>query len=142
MSSEADMIRTLAVSVLLMTSPLSARPEVVKWTGWFSDKGCARITPGELPRPNGTACVKKCLDEGATPVFISEQARSIYEVRGFPSVKDNVGYYLEINADVDEKAKTIFVKTAKRLSEVTASCLIPERYVKRENFNINSSSRA
>jgi hypothetical protein len=120
------MIRTLAVSVLLLTSPLSAQ-EVVKWTGWLSDMGCARITPGELPRPNGTACVKKCLDEGSPAVFISEQARAIYEVRGFPSAKDNVGYYLEINAEVDQKAKRINVKTAKRLSEVTAACLIPRK---------------
>lgn len=124
------MIRALAVGVLLLTSPLSAQAEVVKWTGWVSDKGCARITPGELPRPNGTACVKKCLDEGAPAVFISEQARAIYEVRSPASVKDDVGYYLEITAEVDEKAKTISVKSVKRLSEVTASCLLPKKIAK------------
>jgi hypothetical protein len=114
---------------LLLATALEAQATPVTWTGWFSDKGCARITPGELPRPNGTACVKRCLNEGSAPVFISEQARAIYEVRGFSSVKDNVGFYLEINAEVDEKAKTMTVKSVKRLSEVTASCLIPRKTV-------------
>jgi hypothetical protein len=124
------MIRTFALGVLLLATTVGAQPRATKavtWTGWFSDKQCARVVPGEFPRPNGTACVKKCLDEGATAVFISEQARAIYEVRGFPSVKDNVGYYLEVSAEVDEKVKTISVKSAKRLSEVTAACLIPRK---------------
>ena len=121
------MIRLLALGLLVTATTVGAQPKPVTWTGWFSDKGCARITPGEYPRPNGTACVKKCLDDSAQAVFISEQARGIYEVRGFPSVKDNVGYHLEISAEVDEKAKTISVKSVKRLSEVTASCLIPRK---------------
>jgi hypothetical protein len=124
------MIRMFAFGFLLVATTVGAQPKetkVVTWTGWFSDKQCARVTPGEYPRPNGTACVKKCLNEGATAVFISEQARAIYEVRRFPSVKDNVGYYLEVSAEVDEKSKTISVKSATRLSEVTASCLIPRK---------------
>ena len=121
------MIRLLMIIILLAASTLDAQQRTVKWTGWFSDRQCARITPGELPRPNGTACVKKCLDEGAPAVFISEQTRALYEVRGVPAVKDDVGYYLEINAEVDEKAKTVYVKSMKRLSEVTASCLIPRK---------------
>jgi hypothetical protein len=121
------MNRVLMLTVLLAWTTVDAQPRAVQWTGWFSDKQCARIRPGELPRPNGTACVKKCLDEGAPAVFISEQARAIYEVRGLPSVKDDVGNYLEINGEVDERAKTISVKSVKRLSEVTASCLIPRK---------------
>ena len=121
------MNRILMLLVLLVGTTIDAQPSAVKWTGWFSDKQCARITPGELPRPNGTACVKKCLDEGARAVFISEQAKAIYEVRGVPSVKEDVGYYLEIIGEVDERARIISVKSVRRLSEVTASCLIPRK---------------
>ena len=66
---------------------------VQTWTGWFSDKQCAR-TPaaGESVRPNGTECVKKCLNEGSAPVFLSEQANAIYDVQNHTSVKDDVGY--------------------------------------------------
>src|SRR5919109_209741 len=54
----------------------------VTWTGWFSDKGCAasKIKSGNIS-PNGTECVKKCLTNGETPVFISEQAKAMYDVK-------------------------------------------------------------
>jgi hypothetical protein len=124
------MIRTIGVGMLLAVSSLGAQSmetTTETWTGWFSDKQCARVIPGEAPRPNGTACVKKCLDEGSPAVFISEQAKAIYEVRDYASVKDDVGYYLQITGDVDEKAKSVSVKSVKRLSEVTAMCLLPRK---------------
>jgi hypothetical protein len=42
-------------------------------------------------------------------------------------VKDDVGYYLEVAGEVDEKAKTVSVKSVQRLSEVTAMCLLPRK---------------
>ena len=87
----------------------------------------ARVRPEEEPRPNGTACVKKCLDEGSPAVFISEQAKAVYEVRDYPAAKDDVGFRVEITGDVDEKAGTVAVKSVKRLSEVTAMCLVPKK---------------
>jgi hypothetical protein len=71
--------------------------------------------------------VKKCLSEGAPLVFISEQAKAVFEVRDLPSDKDDVGYYLEVTGTVDAKAKTISVQSVKRLSAVTAMCLVPKR---------------
>jgi hypothetical protein len=131
---EVDMIRIIGAAVLLAVSSLAAEPSLTTtetWTGWFSDKQCARVRAGEAPRPNGTACVKKCLTEGSTAVFISEQARAIYEVRDYPSVKDDVGYYLEITGEVDDKAKTVSVKSVKRLSEVTSMCMAPRKEAKK-----------
>jgi hypothetical protein len=128
------MVRIIGLGVLLAVSSLAAQPRQMTtetWTGWFSDKQCARVRPDETPRPNGTACVKKCLDEGAPAVFISEQAKGIYEVRGYASVKDHVGYRLEITGDVNEETKTVFVKSVKRLSEVTAMCLLPKKVGKK-----------
>jgi hypothetical protein len=128
------MVRIIGVGVLLAVSSLAAQPRQMTtetWTGWFSDKRCARVTPDEAPRPNGTACVKKCLDEGSPAVFISEQAKGIYEVRGYASAKDDVGYRLEIIGDVNEETKTVFVKSVKRLSEVTAMCLLPKKVNKK-----------
>ena len=34
------------------------------------------------PAGAGTTCVKKCLDAGATAVFVSEQATDMFEVEG------------------------------------------------------------
>jgi len=127
------MLRVIAVAILLLAPSLGAdtpRTTTVTtetWTGWFSDKQCARVRDDEEPRPNGTACVKKCLDEGSPAVFISEQARAVYEVRDYPAAKNDVGYRVEITGEVDEKAKTVSIKAVKRLSEVTAMCMVPKK---------------
>ena len=124
------MLRVITLAALLMipargTEPTRTTTET--WTGWFSDKQCARVRPDEEPRPNGTACVKKCLDEGSPAVFVSEQAKAVYEVRDYASAKDDVGFRVEITGEVDEKAKAVSVKSVKRLSEVTAMCLVPKK---------------
>jgi hypothetical protein len=124
------MLRVIAVAVMVMASPFEVEPPSTTtqtWTGWFSDKQCARVRADEEPRPNGTPCVRKCLDEGSTPVFISEQARAVYEVRGYSAVKEDVGFRVELTGEVDEQAKTVAVTSVKRLSEVTSSCLLPRK---------------
>jgi hypothetical protein len=124
------MLSVIIMALLLIVPVVGAespRPSAVTWTGWFSDKQCARVRPDEEPRPNGTACVKKCLGEGSPAVFISEQAKAVYEVRDYPAARDDVGFRVEITGDVDEKAKTVSVTSVKRLSEVTAMCLVPKK---------------
>src|SRR5687768_5429191 len=119
------MMHIIGVAVLLAAS-WSADPRettTTTWTGWFSDKQCARVTPGEAPRPNGTACVKECLAEGSPAVFISEQAKAVYGVRDYPSAANDVGFHLEITGEVDEKARTVSIKSVKRLAEIPNICL-------------------
>jgi hypothetical protein len=123
------MTKTVALAMLLAagawTAPAPASREVT-WTGWFSDKGCARVKDGEVA-PNGTACVKKCLGEGAKPVFLSEQAKAIFDVRDYGAVVNDVGYRIEITGTVDDEAKTLAVKSVKRLSDVVSMCALPRK---------------
>jgi hypothetical protein len=126
------MIRIIGVAILAAVS-WSAHPRettTTTWTGWFSDKQCARVTPDEAPRPNGTACVKKCLDGGSPAAFISEQAKAVYRVLDYASAPNDVGFHVEITGEVDEKARTVSVTSVKRLSEVPAICL-PRKAVKK-----------
>jgi hypothetical protein len=107
--------------------PASASP-VQTWTGWFSDQQCARAPRAdETIVPNGTECVKQCLLKGSAAVFLSEQTNAIYKVLDHPGVRDDVGYRVEIAVAVDEKAKTVSIRSVKRLSEVTAMCLLPKK---------------
>ena len=107
--------------------PQSVRSEnVVTLNGWLSDKDCAAAKmQGETITPNGTACVKKCLDGGATPVFVDPKGREMYEVKEHAALKDDVGYYLELTGVVDAKAKTIEVRSVKRLGDVVQMCARP-----------------
>jgi len=125
-------IKAIALAVMIgATSTQGAIVEVestTTWTGWFSDMGCAesKVKSGNIG-PNGTNCVKKCLNQGATPVFISEQTKAMYEVKDHPRVIEDVGYHVELTGVVNEKANTIAVRSVKRLSEVVQTCALPKR---------------
>ena len=126
------MIRMMAVAMLVASgawtvdASKSSGPREVTWTGWFSDKGCAHLRDGEVA-PNGTECVKKCLQDGAKAVFLSEQAKAIFDVRNYPSVMDDVGFRVELTGTVDEETKTLTVKSVKHLSEVVSTCALPRK---------------
>lgn len=118
----------LVAFAAMLTTGAVRPPAVTTWTGWFSDQQCAREPkPDETIAPNGTECVKECLLKGSTAVFLSEQTNAIYKVLGHPGVRDDVGYRVEVSATVDEKAKTVSIRSVKRLSEVTAMCLLPKK---------------
>jgi hypothetical protein len=125
-------MRTSVLISLVVASSLGglAAPQStpVTWNGWLSDKGCAETrVKADVVTPNGTVCVKKCLDEGATPVFVNPQTRTLYDVKDHPSVKDDVGSYLELTGIVDEDAKTISVRSVKRLGDVIQMCARPPK---------------
>jgi hypothetical protein len=42
-------------------------------------------------------------------------------------VREDVGYRVEVAVVVDETAKTVSIRSVKRLSEVTAMCLLPKK---------------
>jgi hypothetical protein len=123
---------TLAIGLGMAVLPFEARdePELTPatWTGWFSDKGCAapRVAKGILG-PNNPSCVKRCLGEGATPVFISEQTKEMYEVKGDPPLDGDVFYHVEVSGTVDREAKTIAIRSVKRLSYIGAMCARPAK---------------
>jgi hypothetical protein len=122
---------TLAFTLLLaaVASPVpdvAAQSEVRTMTGWLADAQCAgpRVAKGIIA-PNNTDCVKRCLDEGRTPVFISEQAKAMYELKDYPTLKQDVGYRLELKGTVDKEGKTLTVTAVKRLSYVGNLCAGP-----------------
>ena len=97
-------------------------------TGWFGDAGCA--APGVAKgvfRPNNPDCVKACLKKGQTAVFISDQAEAMFEIRGYPAVADDVGWYVAVTGTVDESGKILTVTSVKRLEEHAATCAVPKK---------------
>jgi hypothetical protein len=123
MISRVAVMVGIALGLPALAAAQTASEPMTTSTGWFSDKGCAapRVARGQIG-PNNPDCVKRCLDEGAVPVFISEAAKALYEVKDYPSVKDDVGYRVEVTGIVDEQAKTIAVKAVKRLESVGSTC--------------------
>ena len=118
-------IITLTLIMTLSSGAFAASAELQTMTGWFADARCAgpRVAKGIIA-PNNSDCVKRCLDEGATPVFISEQAKAMFEVKEYPSVVADLGYHVEVTGTIDKAGKVIAVKSAKRLSAVGNFCVL------------------
>ena len=117
---------------LALAGGAKAEEKSVTWTGWFSDVKCAapRAAAGVFTITNPD-CAKSCLEKGAAPVFISEQARAIFQVKDYSSIIADLGYHLEIQGTVDEAAKTIAIRDVKRLAYQGAACARPRKSVEK-----------
>jgi hypothetical protein len=123
----------MAVTLMLAGEiRLPAASTVKTWKGWFSDISCAasRATSGVFTGTN-PECAKKCLESGVPPAFISDEAKAVLSVQGYPNVKEDLGYYVEVTGDVDMDAKTINVRSVKRLEFQGASCERPKPAAKK-----------
>lgn len=111
------------LAAITLTGPARAAVRNVKWTGWFSDVKCAtsRAANGTFTATN-PECAKTCLKSGAAPAFISEQARAVFVVKNSPAIVEQLGYHVEVQAAVDEAAKTITIRKIKQLGYDGAAC--------------------
>ena len=120
-----------AMIVLLSLVPAgagTAEEKMVTWTGWFSDVKCAsaRAAGGTFSATNPD-CARTCIENGAAAVFISEQARAVFNVKEYSSVVDDLGYQVEVHGMVDGAGKTIRVREVKRLEYQGAACARPKK---------------
>jgi hypothetical protein len=122
------LLSAVALSSAVLGAAVRPAETVVMLTGWFSDEGCAaaKLKADEIT-PNGTACVKKCLEDGAAAVFVDPKARAMYQVKDYPTVKNDVGYYLEVKGVLDANARTISVRSVKHLGDVVQMCARPPK---------------
>jgi hypothetical protein len=119
---------TVSIISLALAGGAGAEEKNVTWTGWFSDMKCAapRAAAGVFTITNPD-CARMCLEKGAAPVFISEQAKAIFQVKDYSSIIGDLGYHLEIQGAVDEAAKTIAIRNVKRLAYQGAACARPRK---------------
>jgi hypothetical protein len=112
----------------VLTGTAAAEEKPVTWTGWFGDSKChpAVAVTGKVTVTNPD-CTKTCLEKGASPVFVSEQANAIFAVKDYPSVLDDLGFHVEVQAVVDEAGKTIRVRGVKHLEAQGPSCARPRK---------------
>lgn len=119
---------SMMVAGVMLAAAVVVGENATTLTGWLSDKGCAQSkVKAEEVTPNGTTCVKKCLDDRAEAVFVHPETRSLYAVNNYPTLREDVGYHLELTGVVDEKAKTISVRAVKRLNEIVNVCALPKK---------------
>lgn len=80
--------------------------------GWISDASCG------ASNASGSAeareCAKRCIKDGASPVFVSEADKKVYKLAGTANAKDHLDHKVQISGDV--KGDTITVTEIKKAS--------------------------
>ena len=120
-------MRSIVVIVLAVSACAHAGSRNVTWVGWFSDEGCAkgRANSGVYTATN-PECARKCIEQGNPAVFIAEQEKAIYAVKDYAGAKEDLGYKVEVSGILDDEAKTLTVRSVKRLERVSLSCARPK----------------
>jgi hypothetical protein len=76
------------------------------WTGYIVDKNCAK----NKAMWSDEACSKKCLDNGAKAVFVTEEGK-VYQVADQDKVKAHGGHKVTLTGKMD--GETIHVDNVK-----------------------------
>ncbi len=96
----------LAVCAL---SAVSASAESTKAKGWISDAMCGAKHAG-----SGTACVKKCIEGGAAPVFVDEQ-KAVWTIDNPDAVKIYQGERVSVEITTDADKKSVHIDSIAKL---------------------------
>jgi hypothetical protein len=119
---------SVIVLAVWLTASAHAGEHTVTWTGWFSDAHCAASrAAGGLFTATNPDCSKRCIDQGAAPVFLSEQAKAIFQVKGYAQLVDDLGYHVEVQGVLDEAGHSITIQKVTRLGWDGAACARPRK---------------
>ena len=108
-------MKLFVVVLAFSTIPaMAADMSAAKVNGYISDSKCGTMHNGSTPN---AACVKKCVDGGAKPVFVDDAKKEVYAIDDPDSVKDHYGHHVSVVAKVDDSAKTIHISKVTMLPD-------------------------
>ena len=99
-------IFALLVAVGAFSAVAASAADSNSMNGWISDSMCGAKHAG-----SGMACVKKCIDGGMQPVFVSEKDKSVLKIDNPDAVKSYYGSHVAVTGTVDESSKTVHVNS-------------------------------
>jgi hypothetical protein len=88
----------------LVLAAVTSHAASTQINGWISDSMCGAKHAG-----TGTACVKKCLEGGASPVFVDEAKKAVWSIDNPEKVKDFYGSHVTITATADADHKSVHI---------------------------------
>lgn len=100
------MKRIVALFVLVAASgPIAARAaDSSSVTGWITDAMCGAKHAG-----TGSACAKKCIQGGESPVFVDAQKKAVWSIDNPDAVKGYYGEKVTIQATTDADKKSVHI---------------------------------
>jgi hypothetical protein len=102
----------LSAKILSVTILAASMASAGSLVGWISDASCGagNANASEASRD----CAKRCLENGAAPVFVSDGDNKVYKLAGKVSAKEHIQHKVQVTGDV--KGDTITVKEIKKAS--------------------------
>jgi hypothetical protein len=97
-------IAAVTLAVLTFSAVAASAADSKTINGWISDSMCGAKHTG-----SGAACVKKCVDGGMQPVFVSEKDKAVFKIDNPDAVKQYYGSHVAVTATVDESAKSVHI---------------------------------
>jgi len=95
-------MKILALVLAVSTVPALA----ADINGYIGDSKCGAAHNSSAP--NG-ACVTKCIDGGAKPVFVDDAKKTVYTIDNPDEVKGHYGHHVDVDAKVNDADKTIHI---------------------------------
>ena len=97
-------ILALAMAVFAFGTIAASSADSSKLNGWISDSMCTAKHAG-----TGAACVKKCIDGGAAPVFVDEAKKAVWTIDNPDAVKGFYGDHVTVTAKADADKKSVHI---------------------------------
>jgi hypothetical protein len=93
------------LAVVAVSGGFAARAaDSAQINGWISDSMCGAKHSG-----SGSACVKKCIEGGMTPVFVDEQKKAVWSIDNPDAVKGFYGDHVTVRATADAGKKSVHI---------------------------------
>lgn len=92
------------VAVFALSTLAAKAADSSKITGYISDSMCGAKHAG-----SGAECVKKCIQGGMKPVFVSEKDKAVWAIDNPDAVKSFYGDHVTVTATEDAPAKSVHI---------------------------------
>jgi hypothetical protein len=97
-------VLSLLVAAFCLTAIAASAANTTKINGWISDSMCGAKHAG-----SGAACVKKCINDGMSPVFVDEAKKEVWTIDNPDAVKAFYGDRVTVTATADTDKKSVHI---------------------------------
>ena len=113
------MKQAIAVFLLCSTSAFAADmgAKTMKMMGYIGDSKCGATQNSSA---QDMSCVKKCIGEGAKPVFVDDEKKQVWAIDNPDMVKDAEGKPVTVMATADQSAMTVHITKIAKVGKAMA----------------------
>jgi hypothetical protein len=106
------MKRFLMLAMICSATAFAADQSTKPIDGWISDSQCGAKHAG-----SGGACVKKCVDGGAKPVFVDDAKKQVWAIDNPDAVAGHYGHHVAMQGMVDSTGKSVHITSISMLKD-------------------------